>query len=142
MCSKYVNLNSMVNVIGRTYIYDHLMSTKIFKLTTNKIFICAPKIRRKWLWSLCRFANHFILIACFISFDKWATLSSTLVTLMAGTVLFFTGPARGQCRAEGEHPKCRCVWGSQISFGSAEQLASRNSPCAYVFEAILHVEEV
>lgn len=72
-CSKYVNLNSIVNVIGRTYIYDHLMSTSIFKLTMNKIFLSAPKIRRKCLWSLCRFANHFILTACFIFFDKKAT---------------------------------------------------------------------
>ena len=55
-CSKEIGLcfqgmktflNSIVNMIGGTYVYDHFNNTKIFTLIMNKMSIWAPKIMRK-----------------------------------------------------------------------------------------------
>ena len=57
VCSKYNN---------------HLTSAKVFTLIAHEIFIWAPKVWRKWLWPWFEFANHLILVACFISYKKQA----------------------------------------------------------------------
>ena len=48
-----------------------LISTWIFTLTMNKIFLWAPKLRGKQLWAWFEFANHLALFTCFVSYKEW-----------------------------------------------------------------------
>jgi hypothetical protein len=69
---------AIVNIIG-VGLYDHFMSTIIFTFMMNKIFIRAPKSRRKVASALRRpqfgFAKHdscTTVVVCFISQERWA----------------------------------------------------------------------
>ena len=75
ICAKIMIaiLGSTINIIlfwgvGGT-LYDHLMSTKIFIWITNKIFISisSKSYGESGFWPPFRFANHHVLITCFIS---------------------------------------------------------------------------
>jgi hypothetical protein len=50
------------------------MSVRIFTLIMNNLFILGPRIIRKVDMSLIGFDIHRVLIiACFISWEKWAS---------------------------------------------------------------------
>ena len=63
---------SIVNINGGDP-FAHLMSTGIFTLIMNNIFVWVQKIMRKWLRHQFGFANHFVLLTCLISQEKWAS---------------------------------------------------------------------
>jgi hypothetical protein len=61
------------------YMYDHVTIMRIFTIIMNKVFICASKTLGKWLQPRFRFAHRLVLIACFISNEKWANQSKTII---------------------------------------------------------------
>jgi hypothetical protein len=68
MCSRHVNHSrSIVNMIGGGgSLYDHFMSTRILKLTMNKL----KKLQGKLLHPRVRFANHLVLIMFVITWEE------------------------------------------------------------------------
>ena len=58
-CDSHSRLNNQYNWDS---LYDHLISTRIFTLTMNKICVWAPRIMREVASSLIRFANHLVLL--------------------------------------------------------------------------------
>lgn len=58
-CDSHSRLSNQYNWDG---LYDHLISTRIFTLTMNKICVWAPRIMREVASSLIRFANHLVLL--------------------------------------------------------------------------------
>ena len=63
---------STVNIIGK-YVYDHLMSTRIFTLVMVYNIHMFSKNLRKSFRPGFGFANHLVLIACSIYQEKWAS---------------------------------------------------------------------
>ena len=65
MCSEYDNdfkLNSQHNLED---LYDRLMSTRVFTLMMKHSYE-HQKLQGKWQRSQCQFADHLVLIMCFI----------------------------------------------------------------------------
>ena len=74
MCSKHVNhLSSIVSIIWETYMTIPWAWLKLFTLIISTISIWAPKTIRKWFWPWFGLANQIVLIACFMSCEKWAS---------------------------------------------------------------------
>ena len=67
-CSKYANHCKLNPQHDCGDLYDPLDE----HMMLNKRFIQTPKVLRKMSTGMKVFANHIALIACFISYKKWA----------------------------------------------------------------------
>ena len=67
MSLKYNKVqSSIVNMIGRSH--DHLMSMRHFTMMiTIRYSYVVQIVRGKCLWDSFGFANHLVLITCFVS---------------------------------------------------------------------------
>ena len=72
-CSEYENHPRFNSQYNWGDLYNHSMSTIIFTLMMNKIFLWILKSTRKWLRPQFGFANHVVLIVCVLSQEKWAS---------------------------------------------------------------------
>lgn len=62
----------IVNVIERTYMTTHRISTRIFTMTLKTTFIQSPKIEANGYRPNLDLLIIFSLFACFISYYRWA----------------------------------------------------------------------
>ena len=86
-------IGSLVNTIWWD-LYDHLMSAlKIFTFKIVKIFIWAPKMLTKEATASFGFINYVVLMACFISWEKWVGKKSnhlrTMYLTLVGSCCYF-----------------------------------------------------
>ena len=67
MCSKYDNHSRPNSQHKWGSLYDHSMSTRIFNLIMNYIHVSSKNYEESGYDNDLNFANHLVLITCFIS---------------------------------------------------------------------------
>ena len=72
-CSKLINHSRRNSEHNWGSLYDHWITRRIFTLAMHRIYIRALHLRGKWLQARFGFANHPMLIACFLQQRKEIT---------------------------------------------------------------------